>query len=246
VLLLDEIDQLLDWDNTTRENEVPEALFKVFRTLSQAGTAQFLFSGERVVASKIADPQSPHWNFCRPILLRQLARSDAEQLLISPLKAMQIGISDETAFRELTWERTSGHPQIVQSMGAFLIRDLNEQPPSDRQSVSASALLKFVNSYEFAEHYLETYWGQATRMEQALSLLVAKGLSQVEDLRNALTELGYKATVEDLRKALRMIEVYGLVNRVPEGFGLRAAWLIGASKAYGGLDALIALRSAEA
>src|SRR5207253_333476 len=79
VFLLDETDQLLRWD-ASHDTAVPEAFVRACRTLSQQGVAQFVFSGERVISQKLWDAQSPHWNFCRPLMLRQLERDAAEEL----------------------------------------------------------------------------------------------------------------------------------------------------------------------
>ncbi len=59
VLLLDEIDQLLDPDRGHSENSVPEAFFRACRSISQAGSAQFVFSGERTIANQSRTPNHP-------------------------------------------------------------------------------------------------------------------------------------------------------------------------------------------
>jgi hypothetical protein len=137
VLLLDEIDQLLDWDRSHSETSVPEAFFRACRSISQAGSAPFVFSGERIIANRIWDPQSPHWNFCRPLDLTQLTQEAATSLLVRPLRGMNIKIIDELKFGIKAWERTNGHPQIAQFVGDRLVRLLDER--ADRRELSLSA-----------------------------------------------------------------------------------------------------------
>ena len=117
VLLLDEIDRLLDWDYNQTESGVNEAFFRTCRTISQEGKAQFVFSGERIIAQKLWDPHSPHWNFCRPLQLQQLNSEASEKLLLDPLKSLQIEVDNLASFRKAAWHYTSGHPQIIQFLG---------------------------------------------------------------------------------------------------------------------------------
>ena len=69
VILLDEIDQLLDWDKQHTSEEVPEAFFRACRTVSQEGEAQFVFSGERMISSRV-------WGLCWCTNANALSRSN--------------------------------------------------------------------------------------------------------------------------------------------------------------------------
>lgn len=238
VVLLDEIDQLLDWDSSHSQAEVPEAFFRACRTLSQEGHAQFVFSGERTISDRLWDAQSPHWNFTRPLQLRQLDESAAQKLLFSPLQALQITISEQSSFAGIAWSRTSGHPQLLQTLGDRLIRTLNDRPPSLRSNLSPADLVDVADNYNYAEHYLETYWGQATILERLITLLIARGLSSVNAIRTFLTTNGISRTDADLRAALRMLHLYGVTNPTEIGYELRLDWFKSAIAFYGSIDEL--------
>src|SRR5690606_13894249 len=109
------------------------------------------------------------------VQLTQLDRNAATALLINPLQAMNIAIADVADFEEEVWLRTSGHPQIVQFLGDRLVRSLDDR--SDRRNLELNAhdVVGITETFEFAEHYLETYWGQATPYEKAVSRTVADG-----------------------------------------------------------------------
>ncbi len=235
VLLLDEIDQLLDWDRGHSENSVPEAFFRACRSISQAGSAQFVFSGERTIANRIWDPQSPHWNFCRPLDLTQLTKDAATSLLVQPLQAMNIRIIDEVEFGTKAWERTNGHPQIAQFLGDRLVRLLDERADRRELSLGAEEIGQVTDTYEFAEHYLNTYWGQANPLEKSISLLVGDKTMSAADIGSALLWQGSRPTDDELMSALRMLQLFGILKAGADGFSLRAEWFPSALAHFGGV-----------
>lgn len=239
VILLDEIDQLLDWDKQHTSEEVPEAFFRACRTVSQEGEAQFVFSGERTISSRVWDPQSPHWNFCAPVMLRQIDRPSAQQLLMRPLQAMQITIADKEQFASVAWNRTNGHPQLLQTLGDHLVGLLNERPPASRASVASRDLLEIADTYSYAEHYLETYWGQATPLERLLTMLIATGTTTLELCREYLRAKDIPRPDSDIKAGLRMIELYGITDSNASGYELRLEWFLNAIKFYGTGEKLI-------
>lgn len=224
VILLDEIDQLLEWDRTHTEDSVPEAFFRGCRSVSQEGVAQFVFSGERNIAQRIWDPQSPHWNFCRPLALSQLTREAATALLIRPLNGMNITIVNEHAFGEEAWRRTSGHPQIVQFLGDRLIRLLDEKPDRRSLTLSSEDIKTVSDTYEFAEHYLLTYWGQANSLEREISIEIAKHQGSLGSIQERICQKNPKISEHEFAPAMRMLQLYGIVREEDDIFSLRAAW----------------------
>jgi hypothetical protein len=239
VFLLDEIDQLLGWDKQQTDDQVPEAFFRACRTASQESQAQFVFSGERTISGRLWDAQSPHWNFCRQLMLRQLEPVAAGQLIIKPLRAMQITVQDERSFAATAWLRTSGHPQLLQTLGDDLVRLLNERDPASRAMVSAQDLVAVADVWSYVEHYLETYWGQATDLERALTLLVATGCERVEGCREFLLQRGVELSDADVRSGLRMLELYGVTDASETGYRIRPEWFRTAVAFYGPIEKLL-------
>lgn len=234
VILLDEIDQLLVWDAAHTEDVVPEAFFRACRSISQEGLAQFVFSGERSIANKLSDPHSPHWNFTRPIPLRQLERDAATQLLMNPLKSLNIQISDQSKFAAEAWRRTSGHPQIIQYLGDRLVRRLDFRTDRTRLALSTDDLLSLTETFEYADHYIETYWGQATTYEKALSRLISSTPLSISQLI-PLLQIEHPATDErQVLDALRILQLYGIVEEVAGAFFLKAEWFGEALRHFGG------------
>lgn len=236
VFLLDEIDQLLDWDKKQSDNDVPEAFFRTCRTISQSGLAQFVFAGERTIAQKLWDPSSPHWNFCRPIMLRQLTFGAASNLILQPLERLNIKIVDKEQFALSAWKVTDGHPELMQYLGNKLVQKVNSMPRAD-VSLDHKIIESVSSDFEYAEQYLDTYWGQATKFEKAVGLQVANGKTSINALHGAFVERDVSITEDGLFDALHMLELYGIVDRSSGGYSLRALWYPEALAHFGGVSA---------
>lgn len=239
VMALDEVDALLEWDLRPSHGQVAESFFRACRALSQERSAQFVFSGERLLAQRLWDASSPHWNFCVPVPVKQLDRPAADELITRPISALGVGVAERTAFLQLCWERTNGHPQVQQFLGDQLVRRLNDRNPTERFELAPADVRAVTETDSFRRHYLETYWGQATQLEQTLTALVVSGSASVDGLRRRLGELGIEAGGRDLQVALKMLELYGIIEEVEEGLQLRARWIGEAMRAFGGTRAVI-------
>jgi hypothetical protein len=227
-----------------QKDQVSEAFFRTCRTISQGDLAQFVFSGERTVARKLWDPQSPHWNFCREVALQQLDQESTRKLVIEPLTSLQVVIEERITFQNLIWRLTSGHPQIAQYLGDKLVRNINQRLPESRSSLAISDLEEIANTYDFKEHYLTTYWGQATNLEKLISLFVLQGISVLPDIALRLREKNGVTQTSDPEQAaidaLRMLELYGVIQQDGNTFSIRIEWFGEALTAYGNIEDQIA------
>lgn len=238
VLLMDEVDQLIQWDMEQKDfGSVPEAFFRTCRAISQEGTAQFVFSGERTIANKIWDPESPHWNFCRSIELHQIRREPTEELFFGPLRAMNVNFEGQGDIADALWLRTSGHPQIAQQIGDEIVKVLDGREDREKLLISLPDVDSVTEHYDFAEHYLTTYWGQASRNEKILSLVIAEGDYDASQIGDRLLEIGAKSV--DVGAALRILKLYGVVEGVGDTFSLRAEWFPNALEHFGGAEAVL-------
>lgn len=239
VFLLDEIDQLLKWDSSHEKDQVPEAFFKACRTISQNGEAQFVFSGERTISEKLWDSHSPHWNFCKPLQLRQLDKNSTRELIVQPLRSLQIQILNTEKFVDKAWRVTSGHPQIVQLLGDKLVNILNLRPANDRAFLSFEDIDQVSETLDFQEHYLSTYWGQATDREKLISLLLVNGVNQPATIIEEFKKNNLDANETEIIVALRILELYGIADVDGDKYKLRAIWFENALNGYGDIESTI-------
>lgn len=218
ILILDEIDRLVSWDRETEVGGVKEAFFRGMRALSQAGRAQFVFTGERTIADVLWAPDSPHWNFCQRLSLRQLEREDAAALLFDVLASLSISFADRALAEQVLWRSTSGHPRLVQLLGDKLVRRLNERPGDERAVLAASDLESIVETFDFKTEYVDTYWGQATDFEKELTRQIAEG-------RTSLAHLQAEVSGHGAHHSLRILELYGIIDVERDAVSLRAEFL---------------------
>lgn len=250
IVMLDEVDNLLRWDrDASQHGGMSEPLFRALRGLSQEGSAQFVFSGERLIASVIWDPTSPHWNFCRAIPVRQLARDDADALLTSPLESLGVELADPLTALDLAWNGTSGHPQIVQQLGEGLVMALNSRTPEQRAVLTPGDVAAVIQSPGFLRHYVLTYWGQSTPFEKLTTTLLVDGADTVDKLAARLSDAQVVCDLEGIQAALRMLELYGIIDLNEPTMTWRAAYFPDALEVLGGQqlvreDALRSVRQA--
>jgi len=233
IIMLDEIDQLVAWDMTHDSEKVTEAFFKACRTLSQNGDAQFVFSGERTIAKKLWDPESPHWNFCRSLPLRQLDAKSTIDLVIQPIEELQIRIDDKDNFAANLWKFTSGHPQIAQYIGDKLVGLVNEREPEERSLITNSDLVGVTDTLTFQEHYITTYWGQATALEKLISLLILEGYTKPGAIVEKIQTFRKSDSEANVLTALRILVLYGIFEPQKDEYVIRAEWFSRALSAFG-------------
>lgn len=234
VVMLDEVDNLLRWDRSSVFGGMDEPLFRTLRSLSQEGSAQFVFSGERLIANVLWDPSSPHWNFCRSIPVRQLTREDALALFANPIRALGVHFADETSALTEVWQATSGHPQIVQQLGELVVSTLNDRPSDKRAELKTTDVAGIAASVEFRRHYVHTYWGQATTLERLVTALVAEGCTTIDEIMDRCVELSIPVPLHKLETGLRMLDLYGILVESESGLGWRAQGFPTALEALGG------------
>lgn len=238
VIMLDEVDRFARWDGTHRAPLVSETFFRSCRGLSQEGEAQFVLAGERVIAERLWSPDSPHWNFCQPVAVRQLARADADQLLVRPIQHLQVEIADPQRFLDRAWRRTSGHPHLVQYLGRELIALLNDRDPERRRTLTAEDVVKTTDEVSFRERYISTYQGQATPFEKSLCNLAAAGATTLTRLRTRLDSQDRPHDDDTLGAALRMLDLYGILETSGDQLVFRAEWMPDALRQAGAAGSL--------
>jgi hypothetical protein len=225
VIMLDEVDQFLKWDQTHTDPVVPEAFFRACRALSQEGKAQFVLAGERTVAGRLWSPESPHWNFCRPVAVRQLGRKDADELLVRPLQHLEVALDDAQPLLDRAWQRTSGHPHLVQYLGGELVGMLNDRDPQHRRTLATEDVARITETAAYRERYVDTYRGQSTPLESSLCNLAAAGITTVARLRTQLDSRNVPHDNVTIRTALRMLNLYGILKTTEDEIIFQAEWM---------------------
>ncbi len=229
VLLLDEVDQLF-WEDATA-SEYPHIISSALRSLSQQGELSIVATGERQLFELTKKAESPHWNFCTPIRIGSLGRSDAKKLLVEPLEGLGISLSRGAV--SVALEQTACHPNLVQYLGDRLVSILAEQSRTSRAlAISASVMEELTYTASFRERFTTTFWSRAHPLEKLISVSSATSMSAL-DWSNELRRLGVTLDFSEVKSALDYLELCGVL--VEEGDGL--AWPGASFKTYlGAMD----------
>jgi hypothetical protein len=90
VLLLDEADNLIDLD---KRSNYPILL--VLRRSTNVGSCRCIFAGFREVYKQAQSLESPFYNFTTPMILSSMSIDQTRQLILSPMRNLNIEISNE-------------------------------------------------------------------------------------------------------------------------------------------------------
>jgi hypothetical protein len=203
-VLLDEVDQLLSDD---LQND--EALFSVFRALSQERRCRFVFCGERLLYNQLHAADSPLFNFCDVIHLGYLKENAARRIILEPMQTMGITIQDQEEVVYQVISLSSCHPNIIQYLCQQLILEANER---NSRLVTPADLAKVRHSSSFHEYLLEVTWGNTTPLEQAITLLIADqksvSFSQIQEI---LHRHGFEVSQAELERAISGLRLYSIL-----------------------------------
>ena len=220
VILLDEVDKLLDYDREA-EPRGSWPLSNQFRSFSNNGYGTFVFAGERILREVLRDSTSPFFNFVRVLRLKPLGIHAVGELVVKPMKKLEIVFSDEDAIIRRIWDVTSGHPAVVQRLCDRLVAQLAQHAlrrltPADVDQIITDPV--FIH-----DDFLATYLSQATVLEHLLVLLMAKDASLCtgEDLHHALERDGITVTLSQvIAAAERLTDLRNILRRTDEGYSV--------------------------
>lgn len=208
VFMLDEIDNLLHYDVTERD----EKLIKAFRSLSEERICHFVFSGSKVLNAQLHDADSPLFNFCNVLSLGYLDDKSAGRLLTEPMASINLELQESEKLVQETIRISSGHPRIIQYIGDQLVRLVSKEVP---RQVTTEHLYAVTNSNRFRRDFIETIWGQSSPLEKLITLVMLEEDSgfSIDDLQRALLAVGVSVSNASLSKALSNLEIYPLLHR---------------------------------
>lgn len=215
VLLLDEADKLVPED---RKNGW--RIFNTLRALINAKSVQVVLSGERTLREALKDPQGPLFNLANEMLLGPLDFHEVSELVVRPMKQLEIKIVDETSIVRHIYDFTSGHPNVVQRLCRRLINQLNAQ---ERRRIELSDVVAITDDPSFQENdFLQTYWDAATPLERIITLVLSyqTRVCRLEEIYTLICEQipvhpGMKETKEALD---RLVDLRSLLKRSQAGY----------------------------
>jgi hypothetical protein len=214
VFLFDEVDRLLVTD---QQQDHSELLFRTFRSLSNEGKCQFIFSGERWLARAMQDSFSALFNFALPVPLVLLEKQVVARLVTEPFEMMNIWLEDASVLINRIYEVSAGHPNIVQTICQEMVVAVD----SDKGNVGLlkkSHLEVALRNHKLQEEIIHTFWGQMNDLARIITLVWPNDVRQLtlEEIFERVRGVGLRsATVQNLQEAMKDLELYCFV--APKG-----------------------------
>jgi hypothetical protein len=206
VLLLDEIDKLINYDQKQRQQE---KLFRMFRSLAQEGRCQFIFSGERLVLEQLSNSKSPFFNFTSPIKLGLLDNDTTSKVVLDPMGLIGTTIKGEKEIVKSIFEHSNGHPSLVQYI---CLQSLEEMNKRKTRIFDLETVQNIIEGQTYRDRYIETYWSQSTPLEKAVSIIISESQPvSVNQIHSKLKDNGFKVSIEELRKGIRYLTLCQLL-----------------------------------
>lgn len=215
VLLLDEADKLIPSEQSNGWR-----LFSMLRALNNAGRIRFVLAGERALQESLQNSRSPLFNLANEILISRLEREAVRELVVTPMRQLEIELQAEDSIVERIYDFTSGHPNIVQRLCHRLIMQLNEQ---EGRFITLEDVDRVIEDPGFqSDDFLSTYWETATPLERLISLLMADdaGLHTLADIRQVLAvRCHLQPKAGQVSQALdRLVKLRSLLKRTSGGY----------------------------
>ncbi len=213
VLLLDEVDKLISAD---RSNDW--RLFNALRGLANSGRMQVVLGGERSLREALRDANSPLFNFANELLIGRLEFRAVSELVVRPLRQLDIGIDDEAALVRRIYDFTSGHPNVVQRLCRRLLERLNMYA----RRITLDDLDAVISDPDFIrKDFLETYFSRASTLEHLCALVMAGNpdIRTLTTIHEALGQHGVAATLNQIDAALeRLVDMRNILERSTGGY----------------------------
>jgi hypothetical protein len=237
VVLLDEADKLIVPDQAAGYS-----LLRAFRALANAGRCHFAFGGEYSLRSNMMDPHSPLYNFPTELPIGHLDFRAVRELILQPMKEMEIELVDEERIVKRIWSFTSGHPNIVQRFCRRLVDKVNQK---QHFYLNIEDVEEVIANDDFLRYdFLDIYWEQATELERLCSLVMARdrGLRTLLAIHLALRQLKLRPTLNEVNDALeRLIRLRNILRLTDGGYEFEVTSFPEVVSRTSRLDDLIAL-----
>lgn len=220
VILLDEVDKLLRNDRMATPQE-SWPLCSEFRSFSNNGFGTFVLAGERILREVLNDSTSPLFNFVKAMRLGPLDFHAVEELVVRPMRKLDIILSNEDAITRRVWDVTSGHPAVVQRLCNRLVTLLAQRA---LRKLTLDEVDEVVNDPKFVrDDFLATYLSRATVLEHLVVLLMAQNplLDTGDSVHQALQRDEVDTTLNQVLAAMeRLVDLRNMLHRTEDGYSL--------------------------
>ena len=212
ILILDEIDELLEYDKTCNWQ-----LSRIFHTMASEGVCKIIIAGYRRLYQEINNQHSPLFKYYEQIRLKELDDVFARQLILEPLDDIGIRIKDRSGFSEKIMVLTSNHPQFIQFFCSQLIDLLNKE---NRNNVTVEDVIKVEQQNEYFHFVMDTLLMNTDHFQQLIVYEMAEYENFDEELVIKKLKENYQLdlSVTSIQKDCLELELGNILKRVGGGY----------------------------
>ncbi|HMQ31332.1 MAG TPA: AAA family ATPase [Chloroflexaceae bacterium] len=161
IFLLDEIDNLILLQRGGWE------LFRMFRSSSNKGFAQYIMAGFREAMNEKIAIDSPLFNMAQEVRLNEFKRKQAHDLIVVPMENLGVGFRDKAQVIERIFAETAGHPNLIQYYCTILLRSI-DLSQSDERTICLDSLIDVYQDAGFKDHLVASFIQNTQNREKAL------------------------------------------------------------------------------
>lgn len=230
LLVLDEIDGLLAWDERDGNTVVSTLRAAAATPLHLSGqrggderaegkqSMRVLFAGFRVAHKHGINHETPLFNFATPLRVGNFHQGETEELIAEPMLNIGITFADRSAVVARIHRETGGQPNLVQHYCQYLIRKLDE---AGTREVSPVQLDGAMEDAAIRRRVADEFMVNSSNLEQFIVLSCtqnrwkqnAEARFKQSDVDGWLRQKGVHLPRSDLDLALDSLETTGVLVR---------------------------------
>ncbi|MFZ5518273.1 MAG: AAA family ATPase [Candidatus Zhuqueibacterota bacterium] len=207
VLILDEIDELLEYDKTYNWQ-----LSRIFHSLASEIVCKIIIAGYRRLYQEINNQHSPFFKYFEQIQIKELDDTSARQLILEPLDDIGVKIKDRAGFSEMIMHLSSNHPQFIQFFCSLLIDLVNKE---NRNEVTKDDVLKLEGQDEYFHFVMDTFLINTDQFQQLIVYEMAQYNSFDEQLVIEKLKENYQVdlSITSIQKDCVELELANILKR---------------------------------
>jgi hypothetical protein len=211
VFLLDEVDNLVMVQRGNWE------LFTMLRASANKGACQYILAGFREAMREQYLLDSPFYNFAQEIRLSEFTRSQAHDLIVTPMENLRVRIRNKDEVIGRIYEETAGQPNLIQYYCMILLRRLDR---TGEREISPESLIDVYTDEGFKSHLLTSFMLNTENREKALVYAILMAADEARSrgfshpfMDAALRKRGIVLPQDDIDEACSVLTLAGVLHR---------------------------------
>jgi len=206
ILCLDEVDALVKNQNFLNK----------LRSASDLGYCKLIMTGYKELFTQTIDKKSPLYNFLEPIRLEELDETSAKNLILEPMKELDIKIDNDVVQHLL--KQSGRYPKILQFYCHYLIEYIAQKGAF---AITMEDVSDIEKSKKFNNYLIDVFMMGTTKVER-LFVFVSLSLPEqfkVTVLHKKLADEGIRIGIEWVDREIHHLALSNILERNGDDVG---------------------------